>query len=190
MVNTAVTIMLVIMIFAMFAMMAVYAMGYKTVPPNKAMVIYRGKGKNGIEPRAIISGGGKFIIPGGESYILLDLTADLIEFELNRVQSNSHGNPITFRLQVAVVWKITTDPSILKETAGILVERTRGENQIAVKERMEMAIRNAASSLTAEEFETDRDLFAGKIQHVASDLVNELGLEIRSLHILNVKTSG
>jgi len=187
MVNSEVTIVVVIMVFAMFAMMVIYAMGYKTVPPNQAMVEFRGGGDTRKTPPRFIAGGGRFILPGARSNRFLDLTIDLIELELNGVKSTSHGDPITFRVKVAVLWKITTDPDILKATAGGLVERTRGENQMAVKERMELAIRNAASSMSAEAFEMDRDVLSAKIQHAASDLVNELGLEIRSLHILNLK---
>jgi uncharacterized membrane protein YqiK len=190
MVNLSMVLVVVIMCFAMIAMVVVYSIGYTTIPPNKVMVLFRGKREKGMKAQALISGGGRFIIPGGGSYPILDLTTDLVEFELNGVPTRSEGPPITIRLRVAVIWKITSDANTLKETAGKLVERTRGENKMAVKETVERAIRNFAPSMSIQEFEADREMLSRKIQPAVGELMNELGLEIRSFYILNIKRQG
>jgi len=190
MVNTPMTIMMIIIILAMIAMMVIYASSYKTVPPNRVLVLYRGNRKKGAEPQGMISGGGKFIIPGMESYYLLDLTADLLEFELHKVTTRSEGNPVTMRLNVAVIWKITSESRALKAAAGTLVDGTRGENRMDVKEQVEKAIRNAANSITAQEFEKDRDLLSDKFVNAMGGNLSEKGLEIRSLVFLKIKPQG
>jgi uncharacterized membrane protein YqiK len=190
MASAAVVLTMVIMVFAIFAMMVIYAMGYRTLPPNKAMVLVGGKQNKASSPQRVISGGGRFLIPGVQSYHLLDLSADLLEFELNGINTSSGGTPITMRLKVAVIWKITSDTDSLMANALKLVERTRGENQMAVKDMMEKAIRNIAASVSVEEFESDRDLVSSKVSYFARDLMNELGLEIRSLLFLKIKPQG
>jgi uncharacterized membrane protein YqiK len=55
---------------------------------------------------------------------------------------------------------------------------------------MEKAIRNIAASVSVEEFESDRDLVSSKVSYFARDLMNELGLEIRSLLFLKIKPQG
>ena len=190
MVSNVAVITVVLILFMMLAMMVVYAFSYKKVPPHKAMVIFRGSRKKGTEPHRIISGGGKFILPGAESYSMLDLTADLIELELSGVETRSEGAPTKIRLKVALVWKITTERSSLEHAAGKLVDRTRGENRIEVKKQVEDAIRNLGPSLTVQEFEQDRDAFSGRFQMTMGHSLSELGIEIRSLHILKVQPQG
>jgi uncharacterized membrane protein YqiK len=187
MVTTSIILTIVV---AILAMIAIYVASYKTVPPHRAMVVFRGRRKEGDEPRSIVSGGGRFVIPGGESYHMLDLTADLVRIELSGVDTSSGGVQMRMRVQVAAVWKISSDTSSLEANAGKLVERTRGENQMAIKDWLERAVRDIAASVTLEEFETDRDLVSAKISYTAADLMNELGLEIRSLVFLSIRPQG
>lgn len=190
MVTTAVVLVVVMVLFAMMAMMFVYATSYRKVPPNKAMVLFRGKRREGDEPRGIISGGGKFVIPGAATVHVLDLTADLLEFEMDGVQTTSRGAPTKMRLRVATIWKITSSPEVLKANASKLVDRTKGENQMAVRNALQRSLEALASSVSLEEFESDRDLVAGKVSYAAADLNDQLGLEIRSLVFLSVRPKG
>ena len=190
MVASAVLLVVVMVMVALMAVIVIYATSYKKVPPNQAMVVFRGKRKPGDEPRGILSGGGKFIIPGGETYHLLDLTADMVRLELNGVQTTSNGSPTKMRIQLAAIWKLSSERDALKMNAGKQIDRTVGENRMAVKEMLENTIRNLAASSTLEEIESDRDMLAARVQHSAMDLMAELGIEIRSLVLLNVKPQG
>ncbi|NIP36133.1 MAG: hypothetical protein GWN18_14385, partial [Thermoplasmata archaeon] len=187
MVSEATVIMVLIVLFAMMATIVVYAIGYRKVPPNKALVVLR-MGRRADDSRGgVISGGGRFIMPGVESHRMLDLTVDLVKFELDRVETTSQGRPITMRIKVAALWKITTQSNALMSAASSLVERTHGENRMAVKETLEGAIRELAASSTLEDIETDRDLVSARVQVSASELMDRHGLEIRSIVFLKIK---
>ena len=190
MVDTAVTIVLIIMIMMMLAMPVVYALGYKTIGPNKAMVLFRGRGKKDAPPQAIIQGGGRFIIPGGESVSVLDMEAHLVKFDLRGVPTASEGYTVTMRLRVAAIWKIIGEREFLKISAGKLVDRTRGENEMAVKEQLEMAIRNLSAGITPEAFEADMEMVRAKAQLQANEALVDQGLHALTLHFLKIRPQG
>src|SRR5256712_10416553 len=58
---------------AIFLALVVYASRYKKVPPDKAMVVYGRKVKEGHVGYQVITGGGKFIVPIVEAYEFLPL---------------------------------------------------------------------------------------------------------------------
>ncbi len=189
MVDQSVVMVVLIMLFMMMAVVVVYAFGYKKVPPNKALVVLGRRGRAG-DGRNVLSGGGKFILPGLESYRILDLSADLVTFELTGVNTTSQEGPVTMRIQVAAIWKIATDKESLGSHANSLVERTHGENEMAVRETLERAIRDMAASATLEAVESDRNWMASKVQRSAVELIDQHGLEIRSLVLLDVRPQG
>lgn len=190
MVALVTTIVIVMIVLAMISMAVFYALNYHTIPPNKAMVLRSRRRTPGDGPVNFVSGGGRFILPGSESYQLLDLSADLVEFEMDGIETTFQGAPIKMRLKVAAIWKITTDRAAFVANVEKLVDRTRGENQMLIKDTLERAIRNVAASATLEEIETDRDMLAVHVQRSAVKLQDEMGLEVRSFVILKVRPIG
>ena len=79
-------IAIVILMVAMLAMIVIYAARYKKVPPNKAMVIYGRKTRQGGPGYQVISGGGKFIIPIIESYDLISIAVRTLTFNLQDIK--------------------------------------------------------------------------------------------------------
>src|SRR3989337_392545 len=63
----------VVFIGVAFLGLAVYASRYKRVPPDKAMVVYGRRAKEGRVGYSVITGGGKFIVPIVEAYEFLRL---------------------------------------------------------------------------------------------------------------------
>lgn len=190
MVDSAVTIIVVIIFVMMLLMLVVYAVGYHTIGPNKAMVLFRGSGKKDGSPHAIIQGGGKFIIPGGESISVLDMEANLVEFDLSGVPTASEGYTVTLRLRVVAIWKIIGERGFLEISAGKLMDRTRGENEMAVKEQLEKAIRNFSAGITPEAFEADMELVRAKAQMHANVALVDQGLQVLTLHFLKIRPQG
>lgn len=187
---TVVTVMLILMILMILAMMVVYAASYKKVPPNKAMVLFRGSRKKGAGPHAVIQGGGKFIIPGVERHSVLDMGANLVEFTVTGVPTASEGRPVTLRLNVAAIWRIVSDDQVLRRSAGNLVDRTKGENEMSVKELLEKAIRNISAGMAPEVFEIDMDIVGTKVGVAANDALIDLGLVVLAVHFLMVRPQG
>jgi uncharacterized membrane protein YqiK len=190
MADTAAVIMPVVMIVAIFAMLVLYAVSYNRFPPNKLAVLTRGDPKKGNASYRFVTGGGKFVLPGAEKVTLLDLNAYLAKFVVDKVPTASDGPPKTVRLEVATIWKITSSQDALKEAAEGLVARTRGENEMAVKELVERALVNMGPGMTADAFRGDRDALSAGIQRHASVPLMSMGIEIRSFHILDLHEQG
>jgi uncharacterized membrane protein YqiK len=187
--STSTVVVVVLVVFAMMAVMVVYASRYKGFPPNKAAVIVRGDRGKGTARYHLLKGTGKFVIPGIESVSLLDLNARITKFVVDKVPTSGDGGPVTVRLDVSVIWSITSDPQRLEEAAGGLVGRTWGENEILVKEHLDSAIRNAGPGHSAQEFQMTRDL-TGAIGSFANRELEPLGLELRDLFFMKVRPQG
>lgn len=189
MVSTDVVLVTLMVVFAMVAVMVVYAMRYRGFPPNKAVVLVRGDKSKGTAHYRLLKGTGKFVIPGVESVSLLDLNARITKFVVDKVPTSGDGGSNTVRLDVSAIWSITSNPERLEEAAEGLVGRTRGENEILVKEHLERAIRNAGPGHSALEFQMTRDV-TGVIGSHANRELEPLGLELRDLFFMKVRPQG
>ena len=86
----SVTIFLIVIIIYF----VIFAVRYKRVPPNKAMVVFGKpqKTKGGKRSYIIITGGAKFIIPLIEEIAFIPLDARPLEIRLERVRIGTHIN--------------------------------------------------------------------------------------------------
>ncbi len=78
----------------------------------------------------------------------------------------------------------------LEISAGKLVDRTLGENEMAVKEQLEMAIRNLSAGITPEAFEADMELVRVKAQVNANVALVDQGLQVLTVHFLKIRPQG
>jgi uncharacterized membrane protein YqiK len=186
MVNTPVLLMTVMMFIMIIALMLVYAASYKKFPPNMMAVITRGDPRKGNASYQVLDEGGKFVFPGAGKVTLLYLNAFLAKFVVDKVPTASDGQTETVRLNVAVIWKITSSREDLKAAAEGLVARTKGENEMAVKEHVETALMTIGPEMTADAFRGDISALSAGIHEHASVHLASMGLEIRSFHILDV----
>jgi len=85
---------MVVIVLTMVALIAIYAMRYKKVPPNHAMVLFGRRYGPGSEPGSgmyVLMSGGKFILPIVESYALLSLAPFEIGLHVGRVRVDAKG---------------------------------------------------------------------------------------------------
>jgi uncharacterized membrane protein YqiK len=185
-----VVIVVIIMIFAQLLMVVMYAIGYRTVPPNKAMVLFRGKREKGAEAVYVIRGGGRFILPGSGNMALLDMDVDLVEFDMTGVPTKTEGGRITLRLKVAAIWRINGDTETLLRTGGTLADRTQGENEMAVRKELEKALTNLCRGISPEAVQSDSDLVKRKVTEEANGALDVLGLQVMTIELLKIKPQG
>lgn len=96
---------------------AVYAMRYKRVRPNQAMVVYgRRFGTKGF---MVYTSGGKFIVPILESFMFLSLEPFPIDLRLEDVSLRSGTTGARFvRVRAAGTARISPDPKALERAAS------------------------------------------------------------------------
>jgi uncharacterized membrane protein YqiK len=174
----------------MLAMTAMFALGYRTVPPNRALVLFRQDREGKRQALGMIQGGGRFMMPGARNTAELDMTVDMTEFELSGVPTSSSGPTTSLRLKMVALWYITRDLDELKERASTLLDRTHGENEMAVKDQLEAAIRDISSGLSPESMQCDRRSIEGKTVKVANAALADLGIEVLTIRLLEIKPKG
>ncbi|UCC93633.1 MAG: SPFH domain-containing protein, partial [Thermoplasmata archaeon] len=175
---------------AMIMMVVIYAIGYRKVPPNNAMVLFRGRPDKGGEAVYVIQGGGRFMLPGSGNYVLLEMDTDLVEFQMTGVPTKSEGGPVTLRLNVATIWRIVGDNESLLRAAGTLINKTRGENEMSVKGELEKAITNLCRGYSWQAVQSDSDLVKNKVTEEANQALAGLGLEIMTTEFLKIRPQG
>ena len=190
MVSAQVVLTTVIMLFALMVMMVLYAMGYKKVPPNKSMVLFRGDRERGPVVHGIVHGGGRFLFPGARNLKVIDMHANMLEFEMTGVPTLSVGLPATLRLRVAAIWRIDGDPETLRASAGRLIERTHGENEMAIQENLESTIRAMSGAMAPGEFEAGMANVRQEAAERANEEVTSNGLRVVTVRFLEVRPQG
>ena len=190
MVEVTICIAMAMPLIMMLVIMVLFALSYRKVPPNRALVLFKGTPDREMKVLRTIQGGGRFMPPGGMSSQELDMTVDLTEFEMTGVPTDSGGYPTSLRLRVAALWKINSIAEVLEEKAGGLMDRTQGENKMAVKEQLEAAFRNLSGGMGSAAFEKGMTSIRQRATLDANQALAELGLEILTVRVLHFKPQG
>lgn len=181
--------MIVIMIVAviqMFILAIIYASRYKKVPPDKAMIVYGGKGPRGKE-YLIISGGGRFIQPFINAYAIMPLDARSANLNLKRVPVDNKGEKNSADLDLVVVYKISSEEKLLRKAAETLLHKSDEElNKIAedvVTGTTYTTLRNFKAPMLRDE----PDEAANMLKKSANLELNKIGMELSTLKLKTVK---
>jgi flotillin len=186
-----VIIVVVIQMFAMLSVVFVYASRYKKVAPDQAMVVYGRQMSPGSSiGYRVISGGGKFILPIIEGIEVMDLGAKDIVMDLDNIRTDTVGGSIPIRMKLTVLYKVSSERSVLKAAAENLMGKTAEEIKRMVEVVVEGEARTVTSTMTPEAVDKNRDQVARNIEVMASQQLMELGLEIRGLAIIRVHIKG
>lgn len=176
-----------LLVLAMMAMFGVFAMRYKKVPPDKAMVVYGKRQKGTTKGYRVISGGAKFIVPILESYEFLPLDVRTLDVVVNEIVTDVKESGAKINIKCVTQVKISSDPRILDTAAEQLLHKTNAEiNEIALK-TLEGHVRGVCAVMTIEDINSDRDAIAGKVQSYADKDLKNMGIEIRSFVIKEIE---
>ncbi|RMH20547.1 MAG: flotillin family protein [Acidobacteria bacterium] len=176
-----------------FLLILAFAKRYKKVGPNQVMVISGRKNrlrtKDGrVEETGyrIRRGGGAFIFPLIERVDMLSLEVMTLDFTTPEVYTKP-GVPIVVD-GVAQV-KIKGDEASIRTAAEQFLGKTVGQIKEIALQTVEGHLRAIIGTLTVEEIYRNRDQFASSVQEVAvSDLAN-MGLEIVSFTLKDIRDS-
>jgi len=176
-----------------FILILAVAKRYKKVGPNQVMVISGRKhwvraatGEAEMTGFRIRKGGGAFIFPLLERVDILSLEVMTLDFTTPEVYTKP-GVPIVVD-GVAQV-KIRGDEASIRTAAEQFLGKTVEEIKQIALQTVEGHLRAIIGTLTLEEIYRNRDQFAGKVQEVAvSDLAN-MGLQIVSFTLKDIRDS-
>jgi flotillin len=156
------------------AFIALIARIYKTVPPNKVMVVY-GRG----EPRFVTSGG-TIVLPIIQRATTLDVTIMTIKTLKDEVYT---VNGVPIQLDWVAQVQINTEENALRTAARAFLEKPRDEVRQIIEETLSANFRAVVGQMTVETLHRDRDDFVRRVQDLATDDIAAMGVKIISMGI-------
>ena len=175
-----------------FILILAVAKRYKKVGPNQVMIIsgrrhrVRGAAADEITGFRIRKGGGAFIFPLLERVDILSLEVMTLDFTTPEVYTKP-GVPVVVD-GVAQV-KIKGDESSIRTAAEQFLGKAVDDLKQIALQTVEGHLRAIIGTLSVEEIYRNRDQFAGSVQEVAvSDLAN-MGLQIVSFTLKDIRDS-
>ncbi len=182
----------VIVLFVIFVLLAFYASRYKKVGPNQVLVV-SGRKRTYINPATgqkevvgfrVVKGGGTFITPVLERVDVLSMEILTIEVEVRSVYT-IQGVPVHVD-GVAQIKIRGEDASIYTAAEQFLSKGPEGIVYVA-HETLAGHLRAILGMLTVEEIYKDRDAFAQKVLEVSGGDLANMGLEIVSFVIKDIR---
>jgi flotillin len=179
----------ILLTFVIMSTFGIYAMRYKKVPPNTAMVVFGRKHPRTKKGYMVITGGAKFIVPVVESIAYLPLNVRTLNLDLKSVAINVENNRSLIRMKCVAQVKITSDPRLLDLAAEHLLHQSDEDINMIASKTIEGHIRGICASMRFEDIEIDRDAVAGKAMSFADNDLRNMGIEIRSLIIKDLQAT-
>jgi flotillin len=188
-----ITVVVVVGLFVIFFLLIMaVARRYKKVGPNEVMVIsggrhkLRGVGAPEVTGYRIRKGGGAFILPLIERVDVMSLEVMTLDITTPEVYTKP-GVPIVVD-GVAQV-KIRGDEASIRTAAEQFLGKSVEQIKEVALQTVEGHLRAIIGTLTVEEIYRNRDQFASSVQDVAvSDMAN-MGLEIVSFTLKDIRDS-
>jgi flotillin len=180
------------MLFVLLVMAGLYASRYKKIGPNQVLVI-SGRRRVMVNPATgqreqvgfrVVKGGGTFILPVLERVDVLSMEILTIEVEVRGVYT-VQGVPVHVD-GVAQIKVRGDDASIYTAAEQFLSKSTDGIIYVA-HETLAGHLRAILGMLTVEEIYKDRDAFAQKVLEVSGGDLANMGLEIVSFVIKDIR---
>ncbi len=168
-----------------------FAARYRKVGPNQALII-SGMGKSYVGPDGkrtklgfrIVRGGGTFVWPIIEKVDVLSLEILTIDVQTPEVYTVM-GVPVLVD-GVAQI-KIRGEDSAIATAAEQFLGKAENEILNVAQQTLEGHLRAILGTLTVEEIYKDRDAFAQKVQKVAAEDLANMGLQIVSFTIRDIR---
>jgi len=160
---------------------------YHRVPPNRVMVVY-GKGKTAFKEDGtldrvgvrMVTGGGTFVFRFREDFEFLDLTIMTIAKAKDEVYTVD-GVPI--RLDWVAQVQIDSNHESLITAARAFLGMPRDEVKNVIAQTLSANFRAIVGQLTVEDVHRDRDAFVQRVQTLAKDDMEAMGVRVISMGI-------
>lgn len=180
-------------LFVVFVFGGIYASRYTKVGPNQVLVISGRKHKI-VDPDGttreigfrVVKGGGVFVWPVFEKVDVLSL--ELLTIDVNTPEVyTSKGVPV--RVDGVAQIKVKGDDISIATAAEQFLSKGTDEIKNIATQTMEGHLRAILGTLTVEEIYQNRDAFAAKVQEVAAGDMANMGLQIVSFTIRDIRDS-
>jgi flotillin len=180
------------MLFVLFVMAGFYASRYKKVGPNQVLVV-SGRRRMIVNPATghreqlgfrVVKGGGTFIIPVLERMDVLSMEILTIEVEVRSVYT-VEGVPV--HVDGVAQIKIRGDDTSIYTAAEQFLSKGPDGIVYVAHETLAGHLRAILGMLTVEEIYKDRDAFAQKVLEVSGGDLANMGLEIVSFVIKDIR---
>ena len=189
-VSAAVTVGILLVVFVS---LAVWASRYTKVGPNEVLIIsgrrYRVTDPGGqVVDRGfrVVKGGGTFVMPVVEKVDILSL--ELLTIDVNTPEVyTSKGVPV--KVDGVAQIKIKGDDISIGTAAEQFLSKGTPEIQNIAMQTLEGHLRAILGTLSVEEIYQNRDMFAVKVQEVAAGDMANMGLQIVSFTIRDIRDS-
>ncbi len=179
-------------LFVFFVLLALAASRYKKVGPNQVLVI-SGLRHGITDPRTgkkekvgfrVVKGGGAVVLPVVERVDVLSLEIMTIDVQTPEVYTEL-GVPVTVD-GVAQV-KIKGDEVSIRTAAEQFLSKSAAEVKTVAHETLAGHLRAILGTMTVEDIYKDRDAFAQRVQEVSAVDMANMGLEIVSFTIKDIR---
>jgi flotillin len=150
---------------------------YRRIPPDKALIIYGGG-----DFRAL-TGGAVIVWPVVNEAYELDLRAFQLELDLRNAPNVDR---IPINMAAMATCKISKEESLLKKAAENFGRSSKEEIESKVRNVLEGHLRVVVGQISMDTILSERDLFNAKIQSEAATELQNLGVEVTILNILEV----
>jgi flotillin len=180
-------------LFVIFVFGGIYASRYTKVGPNQVLVI-SGRKHRIVDPDGtarevgfrVVKGGGVFVWPVFEKVDVLSL--ELLTIDVNTPEVyTSKGVPV--RVDGVAQIKVKGDDVSISTAAEQFLSKGTDEIKNIATQTMEGHLRAILGTLTVEEIYQNRDAFATKVQEVAAGDMANMGLQIVSFTIRDIRDS-
>ena len=180
-------------LLVVFVSLAVWASRYTKVGPNEVLIIsgrrYRVTDPGGqVVDRGfrVVKGGGTFVMPVLEKVDILSL--ELLTIDVNTPEVyTSKGVPV--KVDGVAQVKIKGDDISIGTAAEQFLSKGTPEIQNIAMQTLEGHLRAILGTLSVEEIYQNRDMFAVKVQEVAAGDMANMGLQIVSFTIRDIRDS-
>ena len=180
-------LIIAIIALVIFLVLAIYASRYKKVPPDKAMVVYGRRTREGRVGYQVITGGGKFIVPIVEAYEYIPLDVRTLDVVVQEIVTDVKQSGAKLNIKAVAQVRVSDDMATLKTAATQLLHKRDVEiNEIALK-TLEGHVRGICATLSIEQVNSERDAVASQVQGLAANDLKNIGLEIRSFVIKEIE---
>jgi len=170
---------------------AVWANRYTKVGPNEVLII-SGRKRRLVDPDGatrevgfrVVKGGGRFVLPVLEKVDVLSLELLTIDVQTPEVYT-SKGVPV--KVDGVAQIKVKGDDISIGTAAEQFLSKTTEDVKNIAMQTMEGHLRAILGTLTVEEIYQNRDAFASKVQEVAAGDMANMGLQIVSFTIRDIR---
>ncbi len=165
--------MLGLLLAALSAFM-VFARNYRKCPPNKVLVVYGRKNKEGQGFR-LITGGSALVLPLLESFTEIGLENFSVEAQVLKAP-NFDG--VAVNVDATANVKVSSDPKLLSKAVERMLGKQPAEIKAMLKVTLDGLLRQIIGTLTIEEMVKDREKLAQGVLNNALTELNKLGFDI------------